>query len=77
MMTWRRGIQTDRGRRSRELGSRNEQSGNILALSHEQTESKKGRQKEREANCREKRSRADLQTKAASSKQRQRESESL
>jgi len=72
MMTQSRGILADIGRRSRDPGSRNEQSGRKLALSHEKTE-KAGRQRERskkqrgkkEVNCREQRSRADLQSKGS------------
>jgi hypothetical protein len=49
MMTQSRGIPTDRGRRSREPGSRNEQSGSRLALIHEQTEkAERGRSSKRE-----------------------------
>ena len=72
MMTQSRGIPADKGRRSKEPGSGNEQSGSRLALSHEQTKSK-GRQRKRsrklrdkkEVNCREQRSRADLQSKGS------------
>jgi len=61
MMTQSRGIPVDKGRRSRESGSRNEQSGSRLALSHEQTEKAerrkmRNRSREKEVNCREQRS---------------------
>jgi len=63
MMTQSRGIQADRGRRYREMGGGNKQSGSRLALSHKWMESKR-RQRKRskkprgktEVNCREQRS---------------------
>lgn len=47
MMTQSMGIQADRGRRFREPGRGNKPSGSELALSHEQTKSKAGREKGR------------------------------
>jgi len=63
MMMQSKGIPADRGRRSREPGRRNEQSGSRLALSHEQTEKvekekkqKRRAERERSKNCRKHRS---------------------
>ena len=83
MMTQSRGIPTDRGRISREPGSRNEQSGSRLGLSHKQIEEVGGsrkrdrRERERREIIENKEAELTCRAKAASSRHRQREVESL